>query len=114
MGHGSTNIVDQYLKPLTPQIKATVEWVNAMLDQAGPDAWKNAMAVKWEKQEQRRKLRAKENSRRRKEAGRLAPPRSAQQVPHLPIDLDWGWAPRPAIATGGDPRRGENRRSSRP
>ena len=30
----------QYMKPLTPQVKEVVEWVNRMLDSDDADAWK--------------------------------------------------------------------------
>ena len=64
MGHGNTDTVNQYLKPLTPNTKATIEWINRMLDQSDADAWKDDHARLWEKQEQERRVQARENSKR--------------------------------------------------
>jgi hypothetical protein len=66
MGHGHTDTVNQYLKPLTPNIKATIEWLNRMLDQSDADAWKDEQVRMWEQQEQERQAQAKENSKRKK------------------------------------------------
>lgn len=40
LGHGKSDAADQYMKPLTPQVKEVVEWVNRMLDSDDPNAWK--------------------------------------------------------------------------
>jgi len=39
MGHGDTQVVDRYLKHLTPSVKQTVEWVNEMLANSDPMGW---------------------------------------------------------------------------
>lgn len=39
LGHGKSDAADQYLKPLTPQVKEVVEWVNRMLDSDDLNAW---------------------------------------------------------------------------
>jgi len=41
LGHGKSNAADEYLKPLTPETKQVVEWINQMLDSDDLDAWKN-------------------------------------------------------------------------
>jgi len=41
-GHGKSGAADQYLKPLSPQTKEVVEWVNTMLDSEDPDACKKS------------------------------------------------------------------------
>ncbi len=40
LGHGKSDAADLYLKPLTPQVKEVVEWVNRMLDSDDRNAWK--------------------------------------------------------------------------
>lgn len=40
LGHGKSNAADEYLKPLTPETKEVVAWVNRMLDSDDPGAWK--------------------------------------------------------------------------
>lgn len=39
MGHGNTQVVDKYLKHLTPAVRQTVEWVNEMMAESDPMAW---------------------------------------------------------------------------
>jgi len=40
LGHGKSDAADEYLKPLTPETKQVVEWINRMLDSDNLDAWK--------------------------------------------------------------------------
>ncbi len=40
LGHGKSNAADEYLKPLTPETKQVVEWINLMLDSDDLNAWK--------------------------------------------------------------------------
>ena len=40
LGHGKSNAADEYLKPLVPETKEVVEWVNRMLDSNDMNAWK--------------------------------------------------------------------------
>ncbi len=40
LGHGKSNAADEYLKPLTPETKQVVEWINQMLDSDDLNAWK--------------------------------------------------------------------------
>jgi integrase len=40
LGHGKSDVADQYMKPLTPQVKEVVEWVNKMLNSDDLDAWR--------------------------------------------------------------------------
>jgi hypothetical protein len=42
LGHGKSDAADQHLKPLSPQTKEVVEWVNTMLGSEDPDAWKKS------------------------------------------------------------------------
>jgi len=39
-GHGKSNVADEYMKPLTPEIKDVVRWVNQMLDSDDLNAWR--------------------------------------------------------------------------
>ena len=39
LGHGKSDAADQYLKPLSPQNKEVVEWVNRMLGSTDRNAW---------------------------------------------------------------------------
>ena len=39
LGHGKSNVADEYMKPLTPEIKDVVKWVNQMLDSEDMNAW---------------------------------------------------------------------------
>ena len=40
LGHGKSNVADEYMKPLTPEIKDVVRWVNQMLDSDDLNAWR--------------------------------------------------------------------------
>ena len=40
LGHGKSNAANEYLKPLTPETKQVVEWINQMLDCDDLNAWK--------------------------------------------------------------------------
>jgi len=40
LGHGKSNAADEYLKPLTPETKQVVEWINETLDAEDLNAWK--------------------------------------------------------------------------
>jgi hypothetical protein len=74
MGHGATDTVDQYLKPLTPSNKATIEWINLMLDKSDAAAWIDDQVLQWEKEEHARRLHAKENSKRWRKDRKAASP----------------------------------------
>ncbi len=39
LGHGKSDAADEYLRPLTPETKRVVEWINAMLDSKDLNAW---------------------------------------------------------------------------
>ena len=39
LGHGKSDVADEYMKPLTPEIKDVVQWVNQMLDSNDLNAW---------------------------------------------------------------------------
>ncbi len=40
LGHGRSDAADEYLKPLTPETKEVVEWINKTLDSKELNAWK--------------------------------------------------------------------------
>jgi len=40
LGHGKSNVADEYMKPLTPEIKDVVRWVNQILDSDDLNAWR--------------------------------------------------------------------------
>lgn len=39
LGHGKSDAADQHMKPLTPQVKEVIEWINRMLDSDALNAW---------------------------------------------------------------------------
>lgn len=41
MGHGATQAADNYLKPLSPEVKTVVKWINRMLDCDDAGAWRS-------------------------------------------------------------------------
>jgi integrase len=40
LGHAKSQVADEYMKPLSPEIKKVVKWINEMLDSNDIDAWK--------------------------------------------------------------------------
>ena len=40
LGHGKSDAADQYMKPLTPETKRVVDWINRMLDSNDLNAWR--------------------------------------------------------------------------
>ena len=40
LGHGKSQVADEYMKPLTPQTEKFIEWVNEMLDSDNIDDWR--------------------------------------------------------------------------
>ena len=41
LGHGKSDVADEYMKPLTPEVKQVVGWVNRMLDSEDLNAWQD-------------------------------------------------------------------------
>ena len=40
LGHGKSQVADEYMKPLTPETKKVVKWVNEILNSSNIDEWK--------------------------------------------------------------------------